>query len=207
MASLVSGIYDLAEQDPAKTQEGELSSLGGFETGTGEGLTTAGANFDESILSGDPTRIAQTLAPEISSGQTQVQQQANQNAQFGTRSGGSTASTNAAQAGERANIINLEGGLQSGTAGSALSAGSNLLGQASSNIDDVAKMKIARQATRTADVGGIAQGAAGIASGFAGGASPESVDPASFSDLIQQGTVKPEELDTSDAYFGEDLQP
>jgi hypothetical protein len=198
MASLVSGIYDLSQGDPAKGQENQLSSLGGFETGTGEGLTTAGANFDESILSGDPTKVATALAPEISSQQQQVQQQKNQDAQFAPRSGGTAASDANASTAGRSNIINLEGGLESGAASGALSAGGNLLSQASGNINDVAGLKTARQAAQTADVGGIAQGAAEIATGFDGGADAGSLgdmaggtpeETQQFGELMQSGTI------------------
>jgi hypothetical protein len=170
MGGLVSGIFDLASGDPAAGEENKLDALGNYQTGVGEGLTTAGAAFDESILSGDPSRIAQTLVPEISAGQTGVEQQALQNANFGTRSGGTAASTNAAQAGERANIIDLEGGLEQGAASSALGAGSGLLSGASGNIQSEAGLANQRRQQVNSDVGNIAQSAAAIAAPFLGGA-------------------------------------
>jgi hypothetical protein len=169
MGSLASGIFGLVEGDPTEKEEHQLGGLGSYETGTGEGLTTAGAAEEEDILSGDPTKTAQALAPELSSGQTQVEQQAKQNAEFGNRGGGTNASTQAAESGERGNIINLVGGLQSGTAGAAVGQGSGLLGQASSNINSEAGLARAQQQAEQADVGGIVQGAAQIASGFMGG--------------------------------------
>jgi hypothetical protein len=169
MASLASGLFDLFEGNPTEKEQAELQNLGGFETGTGEALTTAGAGFDESILSGDPTRIATALAPEISSQQGQVEQSNLEGANFGTRSGGTAAATEAAPAAERANIINLEGGLQSGAANSALSAGSGLLSSASSNEQAEAELARQRQAQVAGDVGGIVTGAGEIAAGFAGG--------------------------------------
>jgi hypothetical protein len=168
MGGLVGAVYDMWNGDPARTQESQLGALGGFETGTGEGLTTAGAKFDESILSGDPTSFATALAPEVSTGQQQVQQAANQGAQFGPRSGGTAASTANAKTAERGNIINLEGGLQSGAASSALSAGGNLLSQASGNIDSEANMLTARRAKDVNSVGTIGKSIAEMATGFAG---------------------------------------
>ena len=162
MGSIASGIFGLVSGDPAKAQEGQLSSLGGYETGVGEGLTTAGAGFEEGILSGDPSKMATALAPEISGGQQRVQQAAKTNAEFGNRGGGTNASTQNAEAAERGNIINLEGGLQSGAAGTALSTGGGLLGKASSDINDVAGLKTAQQQREQADVGGIIQGAGQI---------------------------------------------
>ena len=140
MGGLVGGIYDLAAGNPAQKEQDQFGALGNYETGTGEGLTTAGAGYDLGILSGDPTKIATALAPEISTGQSQVEQQRLQDANFGTRSGGTTASTEAAEAANRGNIITLEGGLQSGAASSALGAGSGLLSGASSNIGSEAQL-------------------------------------------------------------------
>lgn len=171
MGGLVSGIFDLFSGDPAAKEEGMLGDLGKYETGTGEGATTAGLDFYKDILSGDPTKIAEVLTPEIKSGQQQVQQQAEQNAFFGNRAGGTNASTNAAQSGERANIINLIGGLQQGAAGALTNAGTTLLGEAPTPINSAAGLKINRQNQVGSDVGGIAQEAAQIATGLPWGGS------------------------------------
>ena len=213
MASLATGLFDLFEGNPAQQEQDQFGALGNYETGTGEGLTTAGAGYDESILSGDPTKIAQTLSPEISSGQTQVQQQALNNANFGTRSGGTTASTNAAESAERGNIINLEGGLQKDAASSALSAGSGLLGEASSNIGNEANLAETRRSQLNSDVSGIVTGAGQIATGLiGGGATPDASSAGSVSDpgiADYESThgpepglgFNPEELDTTQPDF------
>ncbi len=169
MGGLVGGLFDLFSGDPAKTQENQLSALGGYETGVGEGDVTAASKFYQDILSGDPTRIAQALAPEISAGQQQVSQQAKTNAEFGTRSGGTAAASRAAADNERGNIINLVGGLQSGAASGAGSLGSSEHSQASGNINDVAGMKTRRRQQVVGDVGDIASSVASIASPFLGG--------------------------------------
>src|SRR5580698_5390227 len=169
MGGLVGSIFDLAEGDPTQTQQNQLTGLSNFETGTGEGLATAGTGFEESILSGDPSKIGQALAPEISAGQGQVQQQALENANFGNRSGGTNASTQAAKGAERGNIINLIGGLQSGTAGAAVGQGSGLLGQSASNLGTEASLASANRQREVGDIGDIAASAAAIASPFLGG--------------------------------------
>jgi len=172
MGSLVSGIFDLMSGDPTKQQENQLNDLSSYETGTGKGATTAANDYYSGILSGDPAEIAKTLAPEIKAGQEQVSQQAKTNAEFGNRSGGVNASTNAAQAGERGNIINLIGGLQQGAAGAEAGLGTNLLSQSSGNINSSAGLASANQNRMSSDVGGIANGAAQVASDiFAPGAS------------------------------------
>ena len=169
MGGFVGGIFDLASGDPTEQQQRQLTGLSNFETGTGEGLTTAGAGEEEAILSGDPSKIGQALAPEISSGQGQVEQQQLQNANFGNRSGGTNASTQAAEGKERGNIINLIGGLQSGTAGAAVGQGSGLIDQASSNVNNEAQLAAANRQRQVGDIGDIAASAAAIASPFLGG--------------------------------------
>lgn len=169
MGDLISGIWGLQNGDPTKRQENQLGALGGYDTTGGEALTSAAEQFDLGILSGDSSKVASTLAPEISGQQQQIQQQAKSNAEFGTRSGGTAASTNAAEAQGRGNILNLEGGLQQGTAANAGSLGSNLLSQATGNINDQAGLASNWAKQEQSDVGGIAKGAAEIAAGAAGG--------------------------------------
>jgi hypothetical protein len=178
MGSLVSGLFDLLSGNPYQAQQNQLQELGGYQTKEGEGLTTAGSKFEQDILSGDPTRIASALAPEISTGAHQVEQSRLQNANFGTRSGGTAAATQAAEAQNRGNIINLEGGLQAGTAGAAVGQGMNLMRDASGNILDVANLENERRNQVTGDVGGIASGVAQIATGLPfGGAGAGGADP------------------------------
>ena len=191
MATLPGSIYDLFAGNPAQQEQDQFGALGNYETGTGEGLTTAGAGYDLGILSGDPTKIATALAPEISTGQSQVEQQRLQDANFGTRSGGTTASTEAAEAANRGNIITLEGGLQSGAASSALGAGSGLLSGASSNIGNEAQLAEERRQQVTGDIGGIAQGAASIATGLIDPAAIASGGP-SVSDIVGTPIANPE---------------
>ena len=137
--------------------------------------------------------IATALAPEISTGQSQVEQQRLQDANFGTRSGGTTASTEAAEAANRGNIITLEGGLQSGAASSALGAGSGLLSGASSNIGNEAQLAEQRRSQVTGDVGGIATGAAEIVSGLMGGGLPGGASGGpSVSDIVGTPIANPE---------------
>lgn len=164
MGGLVAGIIDLFHGDPDKTQENQLENLSQYETGEGESLIGPAAKFEQDILSGDPTKLATALAPEISADQQQVQQAAKTNADFGERSGGTTAATAAAQAGERANIFDLAGGLQGSTAGTSLMAGEGLLGQVPSELDSVAQMKTARRGETQTDIENINKGMSEIAS-------------------------------------------
>jgi hypothetical protein len=89
----------------------------------GEGNLTLSSEFFQNLLT-NPTKA---LAPEISAGQQQTQQLANENAQFAPRTGGTVASTNAAKTKSRGDIINLMGGAQTNAASNLASTGTNLL--------------------------------------------------------------------------------
>lgn len=166
MGSLVGGLFDLFSGNPTQKEQNQLGSLGGYDTGVGEGLTTAGANFEEGILSGDPTKQAQALAPEITAQQNQEQQAKNQLAEFSPRSGGTAAAAAGMDTAGRGNIISLLGGLEGSTAGAAVGQGTGLLGQASSDISQEAQLANQRRQQLTSDVTGIAEGAGQIASAF-----------------------------------------
>lgn len=105
-------------------------TIAGNASTIGQQNTSAGSGFFNSILSGDPTKTAQALAPAISAGQEGEQQQKNQIAQFGNRSGGNTAKVASLDSANRGNIINAVGGMQSGAAGTLLSSGQSLLNTA-----------------------------------------------------------------------------
>lgn len=166
MASMVSGIFDLASGNPTEKEQNAFNDLSTYQNNLGEKSTSQGLGWESDILSGDPAKMAQALAPEIKSGQDMIQQTAQQGAQFGNRAGGTNAATQGAQSAQRGNIISLEGGLQQGAASALTGAGENLMGQGSGNLSNEASLAAANQARKTADVGGIAQGAAEIASLF-----------------------------------------
>lgn len=203
MGGLVGGIFDLAEGNPTQSQQNELGTLGNEQVSTGENLVTPAATYDENILSGDPTKIAQSLAPEISGVQNQVEQSRLTGSQFGTRSGGTTASGNAAEAGARGDIIKEVGGLQQSTAANAGSLGSSQEAAGSGNIQTQAEMAAANQKRETGDVGGIASDVASIASPFLGGGGGGGGDPyqsiynANHTQTSDAG-LNPEEPDLSD---------
>jgi len=108
----------------------QMGSLAGYSTGVGEGLVTPAAKFYEDILSGDPTKEAQAIAPETKAAQEQGQQEKNALAQFGTRSGGTASASAGIDANTRANLISLLGRLKSGAAGAAGQLGTANLGLA-----------------------------------------------------------------------------
>ena len=197
MGGLVGGIFDLAAGDPTQGEQKKFGSMGDYQTGVGEGLTTAGAGFNEDILSGDPTKISQALAPEISAQQGEIEQQNLKNANFGTRSGGTAASAENAAAAGRGNIINLVGGLQKSTAESSLTHGGNLMSEASSNIGNEAQLAEQRRQQQVGDVNGIASSAAEIAMGIPGGA--PAAAPAAGQDLLSMASPEDSALESINA--------
>lgn len=138
-------------------------SLAGFSSGQGQANTTAGSGFFQSLLSGDATKTAQALAPTISASQQGVQQEKNQLAQFGNRSGGNTAKAASLDSANRGNIINMVGGLQSGAASTLLSSGQNLLGTALGGYGQEADLAQKQMEGWASSIfGGALTGAAGL---------------------------------------------
>lgn len=120
--------------------QNQLGSLAGFSTNAGETGTTAGLNYDLGILSGDPTKVAQTEAPEIQQAQQQAQQNKNTVAQFGNRGGGMNAVMAGLDDQTRAKLLALTGGLRQGAAANASQIGTNNLNMASSDTVNQAKL-------------------------------------------------------------------
>ena len=147
---------------------GQTGQIGGFATGLGMSNATAGSNWMQSIISGDPSKIGQALSPEISAQQGQINQQKKQMAEFDSRSGGTASAAASADAAGRGNIINLVGGLQSGTAGNLTSSGTSLLGTGLGAYQQQADMSQTRMQNWANSIFGMGiTGAAGAAEGFA----------------------------------------
>ncbi len=107
----------------------KFGSMGDFASSMGEKDLTASSNFNNAILSGDSSKQASVLAPEIGAAKTSAQQEAKTRSQFGTRSGGTAASNVASGDKVHSDITSMIANL-TGTAASTLGAqGSNLLQQ------------------------------------------------------------------------------
>jgi hypothetical protein len=159
---------DMGPSKQENSQYNNLTAASGFATGAGESDLTASNTFMQDILSGDPTKVSQALAPEISGQQKQVQQQKDQAAQFGSRSGGTAATIANADTAGRSNIINLEGGLMGHSADSLASTGTSLLGTGISGdatgFGEASKL----QAQRAAKFNDIFSSSASLAAGVLG---------------------------------------
>lgn len=134
----------------------------GFAQNIGEGDTTAASKWYNDILSGDPTRMAQAVAPETAATQEQTQQAKNTAAQFGNRSGGTAATLAGLDANTRAQIIKLLGGLQSGAASGAANLGTTEQGIAltGQQAQDAAAMQ-QQQLQQQSILGGLISGGVG----------------------------------------------
>ena len=120
--SLFKGQNDTLSSDINKT-----GSISDFASSQGTSNTAAGSNWMQSVLSGDQSKISQSLAPAISSAQKSAQQSKNSTSQFGNRGGGTNASTQGTDAATRGNVTNMVGGMQSGAASSLMESGNSLL--------------------------------------------------------------------------------
>lgn len=177
MGGLVGGIFDLAAGNPTAKEQGQFGGLANYDIGAGEGATTAAETYDENLL----TNPTVALAPEISAGQSQVEQQKLQNANFGNRAGGTNASTQAATSAERGNIINLMGETQGQAANTLGSLGVAQTGQGASALGNEADLANQRRQQTVGDINGIAAGVGSIAEGLSrlptGAPPPSSIPP------------------------------
>ena len=157
-SSLFGGANSTLTSDISKT--GQTAS---FANDLGQKNLTAGSGFFNSLLSGDATKTAQTLAPESSSAKTSLQQDQKKNATMGTRSGGTAASNNAAQDKIHSDITNLTGSLTGGAASNLLSSGSGLLSTALGGFNQQADMSETQmQNWQSSILGGSITGGAAI---------------------------------------------
>lgn len=171
------------DEGPSKQQNsqyGDLTSASGFATGLGESDLTASSNFMQAILSGDPTKISQVLAPQISAEKTSAQQQNKTAAEFGTRSGGTAASTAATNDKVHSDITNLVASLTGGAASSLASTGSSLLSTGISGDATGFGEATQLQKQRASKIGDIFSSGAGLASGILSGLP---MGPGSFGDI------------------------
>lgn len=140
----------------------QLGSLAGYSANLGQNDTNLASQYYAALLSGDPSKISQALAPEISANQDQAEQQKRNIAEFGNRSGGNTAAANAIDTHSRGNIIDLIGQLMGGAAGNLGNLGTTNLGMATNDINSQAGLSQAQMANRNNSIfGGLLGGLGG----------------------------------------------
>lgn len=161
MATSIGSIFTGSSPGLSSSING-AQGLAGFGTNNGENNETAASNYYNGILSGDPAKIAQTLAPELSTNQQQTQQQKQTMAQFGSRSGGNTGAANAADSASRANVVNLIGGAQQGAAAGEAGLGENQVNSATQNNMNAGQLsEEALKNSQNSILGGLAGGLGG----------------------------------------------
>lgn len=139
MGGFLSSIFGGSDPGLQKSQD-NLNSLAGFSSNAGETGTNASQNYNLGILSGDPTKVAQTLAPEIKTLGEQAQQNKNTVAQFGNRGGGMNSVMANLDDATRAKLISLMGSLRQGAASNLGQMGLSQLGLAQGDNLDAAKI-------------------------------------------------------------------
>lgn len=141
----------------------------GFAQGVGQKGVTDASKWYSDVLSGDPSKMAEAVAPETAALQGQAQQKKNQLAQFGPRSGGTEAAVAGMDADTRAQIIKLLGGLQSGTAGAEANLGTAEQGMAlnAQQMQDEAAMQ-QQELESNSILGGMLGGLGKVAGGALG---------------------------------------
>jgi hypothetical protein len=122
MGGFFSSIFG-GENDTLNKNIGQFGQDAGVAGKIGAEDTGAASKFFTDVLSGDPTKEGQAIAPETSAIQQRGQQQKNQLAQFAPRSGGTAATTSAIDSSGNAELIKLLGGLQTTAASGAASLG------------------------------------------------------------------------------------
>lgn len=159
-------------EGPSKQEGQQYNALSGASSaaiGTGTKAVTAGTDFMEHLLSGDPTRIAGALSPEISAEKTSLQQDQKTQTMLGGRSGGTAAANTAASDKVHSDITNLIGGLQQKSAGDLASIGTSLLGTGISGTQAAFGAAKEQQAQKAAQWNDIFKSAASVAGGVIGG--------------------------------------
>ena len=105
----------------------QFGQIGSFATNLGESDMSKSSNYWSSLLSGDASKSAKALAPQISASKVAGQQQNKTGAEQGTRSGGTAASAAATNDTTRGNITKMLGSLTSNAASSLSSQGSSAM--------------------------------------------------------------------------------
>ncbi len=120
-----------------------LGDLAGYSQNLGEKGSNAAYNYNSGILSGDPSQVAMTLAPETKTLQDQAQQNKNTVAQFGNRGGGMNAVMAGLDDATRAKFISLLGNLRQGASDRLQQQGTTNLGMATN--DNATQAQLAQQ--------------------------------------------------------------
>ena len=122
MGGFMSGLFTGA--NPTLNNDiNQSGQIAGFATGVGENDVTAASNFENSLLSGDQSKIGELLAPQTGAMRKQAEQAKATTGQFGTRGGGTDASMQSVDDKTRGQVNDLIAQLTGGAAGSLANIG------------------------------------------------------------------------------------
>lgn len=107
----------------------QFGSIGGWATGQGQNALGKALQFQTDVVSGDQSKIARSLGPEIKSIQSQKDQALKSTAEFGNRSGGNNAKNQTIGDTARSSINDMVTKLMNSSVTSLASEGSTLLDQ------------------------------------------------------------------------------
>lgn len=159
-------------QGPSSAQKREAgleAALANFATSEGEADILKSDEFFKAILSGDPSAMARVLGPEFGAIAGQSEQEKKTAAEFGTRSGGTTAGMQRSGERARSQIDQLMASLTGTAAGELGGGGRSLLGLGSAAHGEAFNMESLIQKLKAGKWNDIFGSAASVASGIAGG--------------------------------------
>ena len=151
---------------PAIKQFGQIA---GQQTGQGQNYENQAGTFWSDLLSGNASKQAQALAPQISAAKTRTSQDQKTNAMMGGRSGGTAAANASAQDKLHSDLTNLIGSLTNSSASNLANLGTGMVSAGITSLgDQVDASQIQMQNWQNSILGGAITGAAGIGLGAAG---------------------------------------
>ena len=166
MSSFLSALFGGQDKN-LSTLIDQYGQIGSQQTGTGQKYENQAGDFFSSLVSGDASKISQTLAPQISAEKTANQQSQKTAAEMGTRSGGTAASTAASSDKLHSDITNMIGSLTGGAANSLASLGENQVSTGLGALNQEQGADAARMANwQNSIFGGAVTGGVGIGLDF-----------------------------------------
>lgn len=183
-----------------KSQYGDIAGIGDFGTSEGKKDTLASDNFWHSILSGDPSKIATVLGPEISGINKQGQQQKKTAAEFGNRGGGTNASEQMAGDTTRTSYDSIVSELTGKAAGALGASGSSLLAAGLSAHDSAFADANIIQKQKSAKMNDLFKSITSVAAAFVPGGGAAGLAKKALGGL-KGGGGKPGEADEDGSEF------
>jgi hypothetical protein len=131
LGSLFGGQNTTLSQDMA-----QFGKIGQQQTGQGQNYENQAGTFWSDLLSGNASKQAQALAPQISAAKTRTSQDQKTNTMMGGRSGGTAAANASAQDKLHSDLTNLIGSLTNSSASGLENLGTNMVSTGLGSLKD-----------------------------------------------------------------------